>query len=60
MGGGKFFDDFNGNRLGEHPDTYNVVAPPNANHAPPGPYMLFVTDSTGAYSVAARVFVTAS
>jgi hypothetical protein len=34
---------------------YGVVAPPNANHAPPGYSMLFVTDNTGSYSMAAKV-----
>jgi hypothetical protein len=41
------------------PDTYDVVAPPNANHAPPGYYMLFVTDNTGSYSQAAKVHLSA-
>ena len=38
---------------------YDVVAPPNANHAPPGYYMLFVADNTGSYSEAAKVHLSA-
>jgi hypothetical protein len=38
---------------------YDVVAPPNANHAPPGYYMLFVADNTGSYSQAAKVHLSA-
>ncbi|GIV02628.1 MAG: hypothetical protein KatS3mg015_1458 [Fimbriimonadales bacterium] len=38
---------------------YDVVAPPNTNHAPPGYYMLFVADNTGSYSTAAKVHLAA-
>ncbi|MER3466244.1 MAG: hypothetical protein C4340_03575, partial [Armatimonadota bacterium] len=37
--------------------TYEVVAPPNANHAPPGYFMLFVADTTGSYSTARMLHV---
>ncbi|MEW5884802.1 MAG: galactose oxidase-like domain-containing protein [Armatimonadota bacterium] len=37
-----------------------MIAPPNANHAPPGHYMLFVTDNTGSYSRAAMVHLSAT
>ncbi|HEU5097795.1 MAG TPA: galactose oxidase-like domain-containing protein, partial [Roseiflexaceae bacterium] len=38
-------------------DTLSVTAPPNANYAPPGYYMLVVTDSKGVPSVAKFVRV---
>lgn len=37
--------------------TLTATAPPNGNHAPPGPYMLFILTSTGIPSVATFVHV---
>ena len=37
--------------------TLRVTSPPNANHAPPGWYMLFLVNSTGVPSVASWVQV---
>ena len=37
--------------------TLSVTSPPNANHAPPGWYMLFLVNSTGVPSVASWVQV---
>jgi hypothetical protein len=37
--------------------TLRAVAPPNGNHAPPGPYMLFLINGSGVPSVAKIVTV---
>jgi len=44
--------------FGAAPDGLTVTAPANANLAPPGPYMLFVVNSSGVPSVAAFVNLT--
>ncbi len=37
--------------------TIGIAAPPNANIAPPGPYLLFVVDKNGVPSVGQVVMV---
>jgi hypothetical protein len=37
--------------------TLQVTAPPNANYAPPGPYLLWIVDSNGVPSVASWITI---
>jgi beta-lactam-binding protein with PASTA domain len=46
--------------FGATPDGLNVIAPANANLAPPGYYMLFIVNSDGVPSVASFVNLAAS
>jgi len=46
-----------GLNFGTDGQTIGIAAPPNANIAPPGPYLLFVVDKNGVPSVGKMVTV---
>jgi hypothetical protein len=48
-----------GLNFGTDGQTIGIAAPPNANIAPPGPYLLFVIDKNGVPSVGKTVIVKA-